>query len=93
MCGVYIQSDQRRPYATPTEFAALCVLLIAAGHDVYGADKLKAGEEGKLEISGNSHPSVIYIPKDYKDGMKLPLILFMHGAGGSPTTWPFKSDQ
>ncbi|MFH0939889.1 MAG: tetratricopeptide repeat protein [Planctomycetota bacterium] len=41
-------------------------------------------------MPGNQYASVIYIPNDYKDGLKLPLIFFMHGAGGKPNTWLFQ---
>ena len=53
-------------------------------------EKLSAGSEGKLAIPGCSFPSVLYVPTDYTPGTRMPLILFMHGSGGSPTTWPFK---
>lgn len=70
---------------------AISVLLSTSLTSALAADKLAPGKEGPLEIPGNSHPSVIYIPKDYKDGVQLPLILFMHGSGGQPTSWPFKT--
>jgi poly(3-hydroxybutyrate) depolymerase len=70
--------------------AISCILNLATTW-LSAADKIKPGQEGNLEITGDTHPSVIYVPKDYKDGAKLPLILFMHGAGGKPTTWPFKT--
>ncbi|MBA3708709.1 MAG: hypothetical protein H0W83_07825 [Planctomycetes bacterium] len=53
-------------------------------------ERLAAGQEGKLEIPGCGFPCVISVPSDYVSGTRLPLILFMHGSGGSPTTWPFK---
>lgn len=70
--------------------SAILVLALASTLGAAG-EKIAAGKEGKLEVPGNPYSSVIYIPSDYKDGMKLPLILFLHGAGGSPTTWPFRT--
>ncbi|MHC4077930.1 MAG: alpha/beta hydrolase family protein, partial [Planctomycetota bacterium] len=31
------------------------------------------------------------VPEDHRPGVRLPLIFFMHGAGGKPTSWPWKS--
>ncbi len=53
--------------------------------------KFYPGQEEKLELPGYKYPSVIYVPYDYKKGRRLPLILFMHGAGGKPTSWPWRS--
>ncbi|MCB9830963.1 MAG: hypothetical protein H6807_00705 [Planctomycetes bacterium] len=50
-----------------------------------------AGQEGALQIPGSSAPGVIAIPSDWVRGKRLPLIFFMHGSGGSPTSWPWKS--
>jgi predicted esterase len=47
--------------------------------------------ERTFEIPGCPYPCVISVPSDYVPGTRLPLILFLHGYGGSPTTWPFKS--
>ena len=67
----------------------LCTLLLnsrAKGQVVLGP-----GQEGKLEVPGCDHPCVIYVPDDYRPGTRMPLIFFMHGAGGKPTSWPWKS--
>lgn len=55
-----------------------------------GADRLAPGAEGPLAIPGSPHPCVLYVPTDYTAHSQLPLILFLHGAGGRPTTWPFR---
>jgi len=69
---------------------ALVLFLLALPAAASAQEKLSAGSEGKLAIPGNSFPGVLYVPSDYVPGTRMPLILFMHGSGGSPTTWPFK---
>ena len=55
------------------------------------AEEVKPGKEGSYTIPGHeNYPCRIYVPSDYKKGTPFPVILFMHGAGGRPTTWPFK---
>ena len=54
------------------------------------ADRIPPAGEGQILVPGNQHASLLYVPSDWKEGMKYPLILFMHGAGGKPTTWPFR---
>ncbi len=54
------------------------------------ADRISPGGEGQIQVPGNQHASLLYVPSDWKEGMKYPLVLFMHGAGGKPTTWPFR---
>ncbi len=54
------------------------------------ADRIPPGGEGPIQIEGNQHTSLLYVPSDWKEGVKYPLILFMHGAGAKPTTWPFR---
>ena len=68
----------------------LTLLVLPATASAQAGDKLSAGSEGKLAIPGCSFPCVLYVPSDYVPGTRMPLILFMHGSGGSPTTWPFK---
>ena len=69
---------------------ALCLLAFPAPDPAQAAGKLSPGSEGKLAIPGCSFPCVLYVPSDHAPGARMPLILFMHGSGGSPTTWPFK---
>lgn len=52
---------------------------------------LAAGQEGPLPIGDNPHPCVLYVPTDWQPGLRLPLILFLHGSGGKPTTWPWRA--
>lgn len=66
-------------------FPLLAVLAAAAW-----ADRIPPGGEGQIQVPGSQHASLLYVPSDWKEGMKYPLILFMHGAGGKPTTWPFR---
>src|SRR4051812_28323872 len=47
------------------------------------------GQEGPLTVPGNGSPCLLHVPSDWQPGKRWPLILFLHGAGGSPTTWPF----
>lgn len=58
---------------------------------VSGQAPLAPGQEGKLEVPGCHHPCILYVPQDYQRGTRMPLILFMHGSGGKPTSWPWKS--
>ncbi len=57
---------------------------------VVAEDRLQPGQEGPLKIADCPHPCVLHVPKDYVAGTRLPLVLFMHGSGGTPTTYPFK---
>ena len=66
------------------------ILLVLLGKP-HPQNKFYPGWEGKLEIPGYKNPSLIYVPYNYKKGKRLPLILFMHGAGGRPTSWPWKT--
>jgi len=70
----------------------LCILiaLLALHGAVMCADALAPGQEGPLVVPGSSKDCVLYIPSDYKSDVPTPLIFFMHGSGGSPTTWPFR---
>lgn len=56
-----------------------------------GQTPLTPGQEGKLEVPGCDHPCILYVPQDYQRGTRMPLIFFMHGSGGKPTSWPWKS--
>jgi pimeloyl-ACP methyl ester carboxylesterase len=67
--------------------AALVLAATAAGA---AEERLAAGQEGQLAVDGKA-PCMVYVPSDYSPGARVPLILFMHGSGGSPTTWPWKS--
>ena len=68
----------------------LLLSLLAFPTTAAAQEKISAGSEGKLLIPGCSFPCVLYVPSDHAPGTRMPLILFMHGSGGSPTTWPFK---
>jgi poly(3-hydroxybutyrate) depolymerase len=68
----------------------LFLLALPTTAPAQAVEKLSAGSEGKLAIPGCSFPCVLYVPTDHAPGTRMPLILFMHGSGGSPTTWPFK---
>jgi predicted esterase len=48
------------------------------------------GMEGWLHVPGYPHPCVIYVPTDYAPGVRLSLVLYFHGYGGGPTTWPLQ---
>jgi len=52
---------------------------------------IKPGQESEIFITDCEYSTLIYVPSDYKSGVRLPLIIFLHGAGGSPTSWPFRS--
>ena len=52
------------------------------------SEPIRPGSEGPLLIPDRL-PSVLYVPTDYLPGKPLPLILNLHGQGGTPTTWPF----
>lgn len=52
---------------------------------------LAPGEEGELYVDGSDFPSRVFIPKDYKQGTPLPLILHLHGSGDKPTTAPWRA--
>lgn len=69
---------------------SLLILAFLAGA-LSAADVLAPGTEGQLAIPGCDHPNVLYVPKDYVPGAQMPLILFMHGSGAKPTTWPYKA--
>ncbi|MEZ6197060.1 MAG: alpha/beta hydrolase-fold protein [Planctomycetota bacterium] len=58
---------------------------------IRGQDRLAAGQEGPLAIPGSSAPGILYLPTDYRPGARLPLIFFMHGSGGKPTSWPWRT--
>ena len=67
-----------------------CALVLAT--PAYGdAQRIAAGQEGDLLVPGSEHPCKLYVPKDYKPGARLPLIIFLHGSGGKPTSWPWKT--
>jgi hypothetical protein len=68
----------------------LILLVLPTTASAQAGEKLAAGSEGKLAIPGCSFSCVLYVPSDYVPSARMPLILFMHGSGGSPTTWPFK---
>jgi poly(3-hydroxybutyrate) depolymerase len=71
--------------------ACLFVCIALPQSRVPGQKPLTPGQEGKLEVPGCSHPCILYVPQDYQRGTRLPLIFFMHGSGGKPTSWPWKS--
>lgn len=66
------------------------LLLALAVCTAAAADTLAPGGEGPLAVPGCTYPCVLYVPSDYVAGTPTPLIMFMHGSGGKPTTWPFK---
>ena len=72
-------------------FTAWLVCTLLAQGLATGQEPLGPGQEGKLGVPGSNHQCVMYVPSDYKSGMRLPLIFFMHGSGGKPTSWPWKS--
>jgi predicted esterase len=65
-------------------------ILIACAAPASGADRLAPGQEGDLTVPDCRFPCKVYVPSDHRPGFKHPLIFFLHGAGGSPTTNPFK---
>jgi len=77
----------------PGRALAACLLVCTAllNGGVPGQMPIGPGHEGKLEVPGCNHPCVMYVPDDYQPGVRLPLILFLHGSGGKPTSWPWKS--
>ena len=73
-------------------FALWLMLVLAA--PAWAKDptpRIAAGQEDDLEIADCIFPTKLYVPTDYKPGKRLPLILFMHGSGGRPNTWPWKT--
>ena len=72
-------------------FTALLFATLLAPGSARGQEPMGPGQEGKLEVPGCDHPCVLYVPSDYERGKRLPLIFFMHGSGGKPTSWPWKS--
>jgi predicted esterase len=56
-----------------------------------GQGLIGPGQEGKLEVPDCDQPCLLYVPEDYKPGARMPLIFFMHGSGGKPTSWPWRS--
>lgn len=55
-----------------------------------GQTPIPPGQEGAFTVPGFAPPSVLWVPGDFLPGSHPPLVLFMHGAGASPTTWPWR---
>ena len=53
--------------------------------------RIGAGQEGDFLVPGCEHPCKLYVPRDYKAGPRWPLLIFLHGSGGKPTSWPWKT--
>ncbi|MFH1707504.1 MAG: hypothetical protein ABIF71_06265 [Planctomycetota bacterium] len=70
--------------------ATIVLVLLGLAGAVRAEDLIKPGQEGALVIEGYPTPCVMYIPSDYAAGAQMPLIMHMHGAGGQPTTIPFR---
>ncbi len=71
----------------------LLFVFVAPGHGE-GEDNaalIDPGSEGPLRVPGSDAPCHLYVPTDYVKGARLPLIFFLHGSGGKPTSWPWKS--
>jgi len=68
----------------------LAIVLVVSVGSLSAQARLAPGGEGRFDVPEYDHPSVIYIPEDYRPGLKLPLIFFLHGAGAQPTLWPWK---
>jgi len=53
------------------------------------------GARGAFTVAGHRGACELYVPRDWEAGARMPLILFMHGAGGKPTTfpWEFAADK
>lgn len=53
-------------------------------------EAVEPGEEGLFRVPAHrAPPCVVYLPSDYKPGLKWPMILHLHGSGDSATTWPW----
>ncbi len=62
-------------------------ILVSTPKKKRGPDRvLKAGEEGDLYVEGSDFPSRVYLPEDWTGDKKLPVVLFLHGSGATPTT-------
>ena len=69
----------------------LLVCCCLAGTASADGPPVKPGKEGRFTVPGYERfPCTIYVPSDYNQEKPFPLILFMHGAGARPTSWPFK---
>ncbi len=82
------------PRNAPAACLLFCTVLLGvgvSGQKPLHVKPLGPGEEGQLEVPGCKHPCVLYVPSDHQPGVRMPLILFMHGSGGKPTSWPWRS--
>lgn len=77
----------RRP-ATTLLFLMLLYPLVGAAP---AQELIAPGSEGALAIADCKYPGFLYVPSDYRRGTRLPLIFFLHGSGGQPTSWPWRS--
>lgn len=52
-------------------------------------EAVQSGAEIMVPVPGYDRPIRLFVPADYKAGKRLPLILHLHGMGGSPTGQPW----
>ena len=69
----------------------LLVLLAIPRVSAQEPERLAAGQEGALAIPDCAAPGLLYVPSDYEPGKRMPLIVFLHGSGGKPTSWPWRT--
>lgn len=53
-------------------------------------DAAHPGTEFRIEAPKSASFALVYVPTDYAPERTWPVILSYHGAGGRPSTWPFR---
>lgn len=52
-------------------------------------ERPRPGAESVLSVPGYDQPIRLFLPSDFRAGKRFPLILHLHGMGGSPTAQPW----
>lgn len=66
-----------------TTFLLLMVMVIAGGANL-SAQTYQAGRNQRsLELNGDQREFFVHLPRGYQSGRRMPLVIFLHGAGGN----------